>query len=191
MKNKKNAFSLMELIVVITIMAIVSIFTYTPYMLYKNKAWVNVVAKEIAQDLYLARSMAINWTSAWTWSQNKNLSIWLYLEAWENKKIIFYWYSWSLHISDISKNSILLKENRIENNIQINNISSNSWALFFFSAIKWEPKIYLKNSSWNFLAASTNTWFTIDISYKWTSASILSKKITYNKSTFVIDVLKK
>jgi Tfp pilus assembly protein FimT len=176
----------MEIMVVIVIMAIVSIFTYTPYMLYKNKAWVNVVVKEIAQDLYLARSMAINWTTTWTGTTNKNLSIWLYLEAWKNKKIKFYWYSWSLDTSDITKNSILLKENLIENNIQINNISSASWALFFFSAITWKPEIYLKNS-WSFWTASTNTWFTINVSYKWTTAGILSKEITYNKSTFVID----
>ena len=63
--NNKNAFSLIELMVVMTIMSIVSIFTYAPYMLYKNKAGVNVVTKEIAQDLYLARSMAINWTTIW------------------------------------------------------------------------------------------------------------------------------
>jgi type II secretory pathway pseudopilin PulG len=182
----------MEIMVVIVIMAIVSIFTYTPYMLYKNKAWVNVAVKEIAQDLYLARSMAINWTSSWTGTTNKNLSIWLYLEAWEWKKIKFLWFSWATDF-DISNFSHwkLLKTNTIENNIQINSIeawwTSYSWALFFFNSITWKPEIYLKDSLGNFWTASTNTWFTINVSYKWTSAGILSKEINYNKSTFVID----
>ncbi len=190
MKKQKKAFSLIELIVVITIIAMVSIFTYTPYILYKNKAWVNVVTKQIAQDLYLARNMAINWISTWTGTTNKNLSVWLYLEAWKNKKIIFYWYSWSLDINNIT-NWEILKENIIENNIQINWIKAwanySSWALFFFSAITWEPKIYLWDDETSLSKNTANSEFTINVWYKGVDNWILSKEISYNKKTFVRD----
>jgi prepilin-type N-terminal cleavage/methylation domain-containing protein len=59
MKNKK-AFTMMELLVVITIIALVSVFTYTPYIYYKNKALVNFSTKTLAQSIYTARSLAIN-----------------------------------------------------------------------------------------------------------------------------------
>ncbi len=186
--NWKKAFSLMEIMVVITIMAIVSIFTYAPYMLYKNKAWVNVVVKEIAQDLYLARSMAINWISAWTGTTNKNLSVWLYLEAWKWKKIKFLWYKKWATKNEISGSWIIeIKTNIIENSIQINSINSSSWALFFFNAITWNPEIYLGKDESHLVKDTTNSDFTINVSYKGTSQDILSKEIEYNKNTFVID----
>ena len=37
-KIQKKAFTMIELLVVITIIAIVSIFTYTPYIYYKNNS---------------------------------------------------------------------------------------------------------------------------------------------------------
>jgi len=192
MKKQKKAFTMIELLVVITIIAIVSIFTYTPYIYYKNKASLNVSTKTLAQSLYLARSMAINWVSTWTWTENKNMDIWLFLEAWKNKnKIILYWYTWSLNTSNI-ENWKELKKIFLENNVWINWIRKkeewtfSSWALFYFSAIRWVPSIYLEDNSWNLKTASGSE-FVVNISYKWTSLDTLKKDVSYNKETFVID----
>lgn len=184
-KKNKSAFTLIELLVVMTIIWLVTMFTYWPYLFYKKKASLRVAVKEISQDLYLARSMAINWISSWTWVNSKNYSVWLFLDSWENKNIIFYWYTWSnFNISSFT-NWEILKKIPMENNIEIKDISSKSWALFYFSAIKWEPKVFLWDSS-----NLTESWwveYKINISYKWTNSDILLKKIKYNTKTFVID----
>jgi type II secretory pathway pseudopilin PulG len=61
MKNNKNkkAFTLIELMVVITIMIIMVMAVHTPYQVYKNKQKVRNSTKIITQALYESRAKAI------------------------------------------------------------------------------------------------------------------------------------
>jgi prepilin-type N-terminal cleavage/methylation domain-containing protein len=58
-KNNK-AFTLLELIVVITIFGIMLLATYIPYSYYQTKAKVKMAVKDISQNIYESRNMAIN-----------------------------------------------------------------------------------------------------------------------------------
>jgi prepilin-type N-terminal cleavage/methylation domain-containing protein len=58
-KNNK-AFTLIEFMVAITIMAIMLLIVYAPYSYYSNKAKVKITSKEISQILFEARNMAIH-----------------------------------------------------------------------------------------------------------------------------------
>ena len=102
MRDKK-AFTLIELIVSISILVIVMMFSYAPYNLYQNRAKVKLATREVAQSLYEAKNMAISWVK---WKNNsddskqefKNKSVWVFLTSEETKdsKINFYLFSISI-----------------------------------------------------------------------------------------------
>jgi prepilin-type N-terminal cleavage/methylation domain-containing protein len=59
MKTKKG-FTLIELVITITIITIVSMVSYAPYNYYKNKSKLKNSASKITQLLYDSRNMAVN-----------------------------------------------------------------------------------------------------------------------------------
>jgi len=60
MNFKKGGFTLVELIVTITIIIILSLMTYLPYSHYQNKAKLKLASREISQSFYEAKNMAIS-----------------------------------------------------------------------------------------------------------------------------------
>jgi hypothetical protein len=113
------------------------------------------------------------------------MNIGLFLEA-QNPNIIFYWYTGSSFDPEKFQDWIELKKVAFENNVWVSDINSSySWALIYFSAIKWIPKIYLKTTS--HLEENTWSWVIIKIWYKWSKTGLLSKELQYYKNTFVID----
>ena len=82
MKNKKW-FTLVELMIVISIIGIMMSMAYAPYSFFQKKAELRVAAKEISKTLSESRNLAIHWTSSgWI-----NQSIWVYFDK-NNKNII-------------------------------------------------------------------------------------------------------
>jgi len=59
MKSKKG-FTLIELMIVTTIIFIISMATYAPYNYYAKKAKLKNTASKISQILYDSRNMALN-----------------------------------------------------------------------------------------------------------------------------------
>jgi len=80
MKNRyqPNAFSLLELIVVITIIGIISMAAYLPYAHHQKKVLVKQAAREVTQSLSDARNLAINGLSE---SGGSNLNVALLFES--------------------------------------------------------------------------------------------------------------
>jgi prepilin-type N-terminal cleavage/methylation domain-containing protein len=58
--KSKKGFTLIELMVTITIAGILSLTVYAPYQYYSEKQKVKNSAKIVTQTLYEARSLAIN-----------------------------------------------------------------------------------------------------------------------------------
>ncbi|MFC1798000.1 prepilin-type N-terminal cleavage/methylation domain-containing protein [Patescibacteria group bacterium] len=56
----KKAFTMIELMITITIIGILTMVTYAPYNYYQNKGKLKITAREVSQLLYEARNMAIN-----------------------------------------------------------------------------------------------------------------------------------
>jgi prepilin-type N-terminal cleavage/methylation domain-containing protein len=96
-KNNK-AFTLLELIVVITIFGIMLLATYIPYSYYQTKAKVKMAVKDISQNIYESRNMAINWYNEGSGS----LSIGLFFDVITNPQTItFFSYPFSYTGSQI------------------------------------------------------------------------------------------
>lgn len=186
MKEKK-AFTLIELMIAITIVIIVTMATYAPYNYYKNKAKLKNTASEITQLLYESRNKAVNWAVWLDW----NVSIWVYFDSSElyKDKIEIFSYPHDINNLDIDKiewwdvnkiDTIFL-----EKGVWIDNIDWNDNLLFVFSSISWDLSFY--TWSWPVRTSFNDTEVLINFSYKWASSINLQKTVTYFTNTNIID----
>lgn len=185
-KDKKNAFSLIELIVVMTILFIVSLLIYSPYLFYRQKAILKQWVKEVSKSIYEARNIAINGSTSWSW----NLSIWIYFDTLNNDTITFFSYPHSFTGSQITvipwSEVKIVKTLKLPEWTQIEKIWWQDNGLFFFSSIFWEWKYYYFDPTRQDFPLINNR-IEIDITYEWATAEILKRKIFYYIWTNIID----
>ena len=188
MNSQKKAFTLIELIVAITIFFVMLGVTYTPYTYYMNKAKVRSAAKEISSSLYEARNMVLHGV-AWDW----NISVWIAFDtSVENKdKIRFYSYPHSYTGSQIvpaiSGDIQLIKTYVLQPGMQIDAINSQNNALFFFESISWNGT-YSYTDDFNAKQLITDDELDIVFSFWWAdSGSNLAGKIKYFTKTNIVD----
>lgn len=183
----KKAFTLVELLVAITIIIILSLMTYIPYSHYQNKAKLKLASREISQSFYEAKNMAISWIKDINW----NKSVWLYLnkDISSNNKIVFFIYPHDLDellINNIESSQVqILKTKLIQDSININSLDWYDNLLFFFEAITWKSNVYTFTSSGRLEVVLDK--INIEFSYKNTTSPTLSKQIIYHKNTNIID----
>jgi len=185
MKNKK-AFTLLELMIVITIVWIVSIMVYAPYNYFQKKAELKIWAKTVAKTLSEARNNAIFWVS----SGSTNQSVWVYFEKQKNNiKIYNYPYSfWTWSQIDLW-DDYLKQEIDIWKNIVFDKIEDKKKVLFLFSAISGNLNIF-EFDSWNKIDLVDQNWdniIDINISYKQANTPALQKTIKYYTKTYISD----
>ena len=185
--NTKSAYTLIELIVVISIIMFLTVMTYVPYNFYSNKEKVRLWAKEISQTLSEARNMAINWLS----NSNSNLKIWIYFDKNTGNKIRYLSYPYSFSGTykveeDLTQNIRLIKEKQIPEFISINKINDKENMLFLYDSITWDISLKTINS---WLAQTyTSTWILeINFWFKWADSGSLTKTVKYNTKTFITD----
>lgn len=185
--NTKSAYTLIELIVVISIIMFLTVMTYVPYNFYSNKEKVRLWAKEISQTLSEARNMAINWLS----NSNSNLKIWIYFDKNAGNKIRYLSYPYSFSGTykveeDLTQNIRLIKEKEIPEFISINKINDKENMLFLYDSITWDISLKTINS---WLAQTyTSTWILeINFWFKWADSGPLTKTVKYNTKTFITD----
>lgn len=173
MKYNKKAFTLIELIVVITIMFILSMMVYAPYQHFQTKQKVRNSAKIVTQTLYEARNLAINWITTGTW----NTSIWVLFASWSSHITLFKYPYWDT-ISDYENSTYELEKKQLEPWVKV------SWDNYLLRYVAISGSgMYLKNGS-NFYdnELELNVWL------GWISSWNLSKKIKYYTKTYVADV---
>jgi len=181
-------FTLIELLISISILAILVSMTYAPYNLYQNKSKLNNSVKTISQSLSDARNLAINWlnsTSSW------NLSVWVFLSnSWTyNNKIDYYTlsheFSWST--LDLSSSWTLYKTKTLEEKIQIDSVNDSSNMFFLFNSISWDWVYYSWTSLNNMSKIDSLNWVLIKLSFAWSSSELFNKELTYYPITNIVD----
>ena len=183
-------FSILELILAITIMSMLITLTYIPYKYYNDKAILKQWSKLISQSLYEARNLAVN-----GYKETNNRSIWLYFESGEINTLKFFSYPFSNDentalIKAIEWNDInLIKKIDLPEWLQISWINNEAKFLFYFTAIKWKWKYLYWDNLLNDTPPSEDYGQTIEIItwLKWATTWILTKKITYYTETNIVD----
>lgn len=210
MKNqRKKAFTLVELMIVIIIIWLMALLSYAPYNLYQKKAQLRVASREVSQALYESKNMAVSgveWIKNWTPTEKENKVVILHLNSatWQDHKIDYYLdefnkyqeNNWefksplNLDLSWLKKEKtkdlqkwILIKDLKIWS-------STYKEIAIIYAAASWNIKILWKDSS------STNfseiTWDKLEviISYGDTDSDFLKKTLTYYLKTNIVDYSK-
>lgn len=171
--NKKRAFTLIELMIVITIISIISLATYIPYAHHQKKALIKQAAREITQSLSEARNLAINGLSTFS---GANLDVGVYFSSGATQ-IDYYTATGGLDI--LSLPSQVYKTKILPRGIVINSIDWSAWwALIHYQAI---------SGSWYISNTPFSNDIHINISYRWATNPILQKNITYYTKSFISD----
>jgi len=169
--NKHLAFTLIELMVVITILGIISLATYMPYAYHQKKTLVKQSMKEISQTLNESRNLAIHGLDTWS----GNVYVGIDLIPWSNK-IDYYTSTGWLNLFDTAN---VYKTKNLPTWVEILSINGNeaNTVKMSFAAITGSGVV-----DWA-------SWDTLEIvtSYKWTSSSTLQKTLTYYKKSFISD----
>ncbi|QFR38764.1 hypothetical protein A9Q91_00835 [Candidatus Gracilibacteria bacterium 28_42_T64] len=188
-KGKQDGFTVVELIIAITIFFMLSMASFVPYNYYVNKAKLKTTVKEISQSIYEARNMAINGVI----SSTGNVSIGIYFDnsEEENNKIHFLSYPYSFTGVDISTSGSEIESIKtlvLQPGMQIDSIHGNENGLFFFQAISGSSEYFYWESGIrkDILTAGEDT-IDISISYKGSTTRNLQKNITYYIKTNIID----
>jgi len=180
------AFTLIELLISMTIFFIIVIASYVPYNFYMNKVKVRNTIREISQSLYEVRNMAINWIS-----NVSNVSMWLYIDVENNPNLLqFYSYpytfTWSQITNELGSDIKLVKSYELIDWININSIDWQKKFLFIFDSISWDGKYYYFNESWK----QKFVWDEVEILFSYKNATIgspLSWKLKYFTKTNIVD----
>lgn len=186
--RKVFAFTLVELMIVITIMALIWTVWYMNYAYSQNKMNLNFTSKDISQALYNARNMAVNWLDSSSW----NVSIWVFFDnsLWNNNKIELYTYPYDMDIAseDLISTSkkTFLKEIDFYKWISIVNVEGKDKFLFLFQAVTgswyyyyWDSTPGKKDFVWSKIDIKVSLWA------NWTTT--LSKDLNYIVWTNIID----
>ncbi len=172
MKHKQNlGFTLIELMVVITIIGIISLATYMPYAHHQKKTLVKQAVKEVSQTLSESRNLAIHGLDTGSW----NVYVWIDLIPWA-KKIDYYTSTWGLNLF-IAEN--IYKTKQLPTGVEIVSINWDDTTPVYMS---FSPI----TGSWEILWTSWDTMSLI-VWYKWTTSKILQKELMYYRKSFISD----
>lgn len=183
----RKAFTLIELMISITIVVILTMATYAPYNYYQNKAKLKVTTREISQLLSEGRNMAMNWSVWEFW----NSTIGVYFDSTELEKNTIKLFSYPHDINEIDISNIeegdirLSKILKLQWGVEIDSISWKENMLFLFDAITWDIRYY----TWNWIRKEKidEDVVKIDFSYKNVTSENLKRRISYFTSTNIID----
>jgi len=185
----KKWFTLIELMITITVIWIISLAAYAPYWYYEKKAKLRNTASLITQVLYEARNKAINWV-VWI---NGNVSIWVLFDSHNKNEINIFSYPYNIDYTHISYSETSevkkIKTVYLDEWIQIDSIEWGDDLLFFFNSIDWKIKYFKKWPTWLIVHVTWSTYddIWINFSYMWSNSINLKKSISYFTSTNIID----
>ncbi len=193
MIKTRKAFSLIEIIVVMSIISFLALITYVPFSYYSNiastKNWVSKLNQAVNEAKFLAYGGYVNknWNSS---------NIWLYLEKWKSDfAIIAYPYNLKYselkapdkikELNDKNKNFKeweIAREDSFDKNLSITDFSwiSSDSLMLFFKTINWQMVVLKKNNSDEFEELSSS-WVEITIWFKWQKTGNLAKRFFISK----------
>lgn len=211
--KNKNAFTLIELMVVIAIMGILLLFSYAPYNIYQTKAKLKLATREVAQSFYEAKNIAVSGLKLKTEensfdnSQNKsdsssikeefeNKSVWIFLTSEESKNDVVNYYFFpydkkveNIKLEDLEKPS---KKKEIQKTIFLKWFSAwwNEFKsiLVFYESVTWQIKVKWFNWDSQWTEIKEDVWkIKIKFSFKNSTTEFLQKEITYYLKTNIVD----
>jgi len=175
---------MIELLVVISILAVMAMLSYTGYLTQQQIVRVRLAVKEVSQAIHEARNMAINGYVDNPTDQ-KNQSVGIYFKKDENV-MKFYKYNHDEPVP-ILENAYLLYERPLQNGVLLGEISGKENTMLFFSAITGEKKFYTFSGGYATRIDPIPEKVELSVSYKNIPVAPFFRKVTYFPKTNVVD----
>lgn len=204
MKNNKG-FTLMELLISITIFATLVVTSYIPYSYHQSKSKVKIWSKTISQVITESRALSISGlerfseNSSWT-DELRNVSVWAFFKKWEGDISIL---SYPHDINDANLRAFPYEDYDISDEktlrmpikVEVSEVNwKESWVdktseniLVIFKAIKGIPQFYIEDTAWVLTEVTPDNDLEIIIWINSKNTWVMSAKITFNKNTGLID----
>ncbi len=185
--SQNSAFTLIEFLVAMTIVALISVMAFVPYWYYLNKSKVKHTQKEVTQVIYEAKNMALN-GRVWV---NNNISVGVYFDSNNADEIKVIPFNFDTTLDQISVNDTLIENALSQTGVLNLQLQPGMW----FEKINWEDKwlIYfqaISGSGW-ILTWETFSKFPwevdIEFAYKKATGWSLRDSITYFPETQIVD----
>lgn len=183
--SQNSAFTLIEMIIAITIVVLMSIMAFAPYSYYLNKSKVKHTQKEVSQLIYEAKNMALNGI-VWV---DKNISVWVYFDINDNSRVELLSFPYDLSFWNLTQTKISDAQSiepiatlTLQPGIQFEEMWWESKWIIYFQAISasWWVKTWESFTSY--------TWDTqLVFSYKWANNGPLRQSIQYIQDTQIVD----
>lgn len=182
MKKNNFWFTLIELMISITIFMILTMFTYANYAFYQNIARVKLSLKEISQSISTSRNMATWWYEKEWINQN----IWILFE--KNSNILKY-YNFNYNSWVVIDEVNLIKEEKLWENVILQDIKvwdiNPDKVLVLFSSIHWTWWFYNITTSWN--SSISEDKLILQVSFKNANSFPLKRELKYNIKSYMSD----
>lgn len=185
--KNKSWFTLIELIIAITIFIIISVIAFAPYWYYMNKAKVKHTNKELSQVIYEAKNMAIHGSTTSTW--NISIGIYFDISSPNNNYYSLLAFEHDIVQSDINfSNGELIQKTLLQPWIQLDKFHWNDEeGIIFFRSITWSWMVF-KWSSYELVPKTLwDNMVSIEYSYKWSTDESLQNTLYYFQDTQIVD----
>lgn len=184
--NQTSWFTLIELLISITIFITISVMAFAPYGFYMNKAKVKFTNKELSQVIYEAKNMAVNGSAYLSW----NISVWLFIDNSSVNKNSYSLLGFEHDVLDsniIPINGRVIQKYSLQPWVQIEKFDwENKWIIFFRSITG--SGLVLKGDSFSTVGTTeADNIIDIEYSYKWSTNSSLRKSLEYFQDTQIVD----
>lgn len=168
-----SAFTLLELMIVITIIGIISVASYMPYAHHQKKVLVKQAARELSQSFSEARNLAINGLLSGSGNVNTALRF-----ASGATKLEYYIYTEALSANYDATFMKIMKEKDLPKWVQVKSVNTMPQDFFVsYEAILWASQNSL----------STSWAIDIVLAYKNTGSPVLQQTVSYYPASFISD----
>lgn len=180
MKRKIKAFTLIELMIVITILMLMSVMAYSSYNVSRQISQLKYSLKELSQSITETKNLAINGYE----KENINHSIGVYFNLDDKNNYTLYSFRYDSEIELLPEN--ILEKRKLPENIFLSSIENYENLLIYYSAIHGEASVYTFQGG-RIQEITNNPEIEIEISYGNAQYYPFLRKLTYYKNTQIVD----
>ena len=204
MKYKnKQAFTLVEMMIVIALLFMLLTFAYLPYAHYQEKLKVRQVIREASQTILWSRNLAVNGYDDDSSGSFENRALWVYFTKNDKINSQIFSYSKDHEFSENDLVNLIQASGKIHQTRKLHTWTqfewvanktgestfaldtSVEWILFYYHPITGESEYYTSNG--NILTKIEADKIFLEFSYKWSDSPVLRKILQYDTRVHIID----
>ncbi|MCP4523384.1 MAG: prepilin-type N-terminal cleavage/methylation domain-containing protein [Candidatus Gracilibacteria bacterium] len=180
--SSSSGFTLIEILVVLSLIIILSLMVFAPYSYYLNKSKIRYTDNEISQVIYKAKNMALNGAK----NIYGNISVAVYFDSGEgnNQSVLIKSYPYDIDSNQISGTGEIMTEVQLQPGIQIDSFQEKQKGIIFFRGVTGSGIVFAGDET---LSEIIEDEIEIKYSYKGADKGGLRGDLRYYPATQIVD----